>query len=104
MAANIHRGEIEVSIDGQKRILCLTLGALAGLESHFGVGDLPALAEKFSAGQFSSDDLIAILHAGLVGGGNTLSLEDVREMRVENGAAGYAAITAELLAATFGQE
>ena len=48
--ANRHRGEIEALIDGERRILCLTLGALAELETAFQADDLTALAERFATG------------------------------------------------------
>ena len=46
--------------------------------------------------------MIRILSAGLRGGGNLVSDEDVAEMSVEGGIAGLARLTGELLTATFG--
>ena len=37
---NLHRGEIEACLDGKPYRLCLTLGALAELESAFGDTDM----------------------------------------------------------------
>ncbi|RIK87095.1 MAG: transfer Agent [Hyphomicrobiales bacterium] len=102
MAANRRRGEIAARIDGQERILCLTLGALAELESAFAVDDLGALAQRFSAGRLSARDLIRVVGAGLRGGGMAVGDDEVAIMKAEGGAAGFAAIAAELLAATFG--
>ena len=62
---NHHRGEIEAEIGGRKRILVLTLGALAELESAFGDGDLVALAERFAQGRMSARDLIRIQYHGI---------------------------------------
>ncbi len=45
--ANLHRGEIDAILDGQPLRLCLTLGALAELESTFGNDDMLAVAERF---------------------------------------------------------
>jgi hypothetical protein len=39
---NRHRGEIEAELGGERMTLVLTLGALAELESAFGVDDLVA--------------------------------------------------------------
>lgn len=102
MMVNRRRGEIAATIGGSERCLCLTLGALASLEDALGAGDLQALAERLASGRLSARDLLAVIHAGLVGGGNALTLEDVAEMPVEGGLAGYAAIAAELLSVTFG--
>lgn len=99
--ANRHRGEIEALFDGERRVLCLTLGALAELETAFAVDSLTGLAERFSSGRLKADDLIRIIGAGLRGGGNLLSDEDVAGMTVADGLAGFARIAAELLQATF---
>ena len=100
--ANRHRGEIEALFDGERRVLCLTLGALAELETAFAVDSLTGLAERFSSGRLKAEDLIRIIGAGLRGGGNVFSDEDVAGMAVADGLAGFACIAAELLQATFG--
>jgi hypothetical protein len=100
--ANRHRGEIEADLDGELRVLCLTLGALAELETAFAVDSLTGLAERFSSGRLKADDLIRIIGAGLRGGGNLFSDEEVAAMAVADGLAGFARIAAELLQATFG--
>jgi hypothetical protein len=99
--ANRRRGEIEAEIDGERRILCLTLGALAELETAFAVDDLAGLAARFSAGRLKAADMIRILGAGLRGGGNLLSDEDVAASAIDGGIAGCAIIVRDLLAATF---
>jgi len=100
---NIHRGEIEAQIDGKKLILCLTLGALAELESALDASDLVSLGERFSTGKISARHLIIILGAGLRGGGNNISNEDLANLPIEGGLTGAAAIAARLLQATFGE-
>ncbi len=100
--ANRHRGEIEAVFDGERRVLCLTLGALAELETAFAVDSLTGLAERFSSGRLKAEDLIRIIGAGLRGGGNLFGDEDVAGMAVADGLAGFARIAAELLQATFG--
>ena len=104
MAANRRRGEIAAIIDGQERILCLTLGALAELESAFALDDLGALAQRFSSGRLSARDLIRVVGAGLRGGGAAVRDDEVAAMKAEGGVAGFAAIAAELLAVTFGAD
>ena len=102
MAANKRRGEIAATIDGQERVLCLTLGALAELESAFAVEDLGALAQRFATGRLSARDLTCVLGAGLRGGGWDVRDDEVAAMTVEGGISGFATIVAELLAVTFG--
>ncbi len=99
--SNAHRGEISALLDGRQYSLCLTLGALAELETAFGNEDLLALAERFESGRISADDAICIIGAGLRGCGNEISNEQVANMHVENAAAGFITIVVELLAATF---
>jgi hypothetical protein len=101
--ANCHRGEIEAEIGGARRKLVLTLGALAELESAFGADNLVALAERFGSGRLAARDLIRIIGAGLRGGGDAVTDDDVAHMPVTGGAAGYARIAVALLQATFGE-
>jgi hypothetical protein len=100
--ANRRRGEIEAVIDGERRILCLTLAALAELETAFAVDDLTGLAARFAEGRLRALDLARIIGAGLRGGGNVLSDEEVAAMSIEGGIYAYARVVADLLAATFG--
>ena len=98
---NAVRGEIAAELDGKTWTLCLTLGALANLESALEVDDLSMLTNKFSSGKLSSTDLLKIIHAGLNGGGHTISETEVANMKVESGISGYVSIAARLLEATF---
>ena len=100
--ANQHRGEIEACINGKTWKLCLTLGALAELESAFGDDDMLALAQRFEKGRLKADDAVRIIGAGLRGAGNAVSDDDVRGMRTEGGVLGIIDIVARLLTATFG--
>ncbi|PPD03691.1 MAG: transfer Agent [Methylocystis sp.] len=101
--ANNKRGEIDAVIDGERYTLCLTLGALAELESGFGANDLVGLASRFEERRLSARDILRIIGCGLRGAGNDIADEDVARMRVSEGLAGYVRIAAELLAATFGE-
>jgi hypothetical protein len=100
--ANLHRGEIDAVLDGQPMRLCLTLGALAELESTFGNDDMLAVAERFSRGRLSARDAVRIIGAGLRGAGNQVTDDVVARMRAEGGAAGFVDIVSRLLSATFG--
>ena len=100
--ANLHRGEIDAVLDGEPHRLCLTLGALAELESTFGNDDMLAVAERFSRGRLSARDAVRIIGAGLRGAGHQVTDDVVARMRAEGGAAGFVDIVSSLLAATFG--
>lgn len=102
--ANKYRGEICAVLDGRQWTLCLTLGALAELESTFAVVDMTGLIDRFSRGTLSARDATAILGAGLRGAGHKVGDDEVARMRADGGAAGFARIVAELLTATFGDE
>ena len=102
MTVNRRRGEIAAELDGRTRRLCLTLGALAGLEASYAADDLNQLVERFSRGRLSASDLICVIAAGLRGAGEDVDEEDVAAMSCDGGVAGFAAIVAELLGATFG--
>ena len=101
--ANAQRGEISAVFEGEQRVLCLTLGALAELEARLQAGDLVGLSERFSSGRVSARDLTAIIGAGLRGGGNAVTDEDLARMAIEGGLKGAAEIAARLLRATFGE-
>ncbi len=103
MAANRRRGEIEAAFDGVPRRLVLTLGALAELEAAFAVDDLTALAARFAEGRLSARDLTRLLGAGLRAGGLDIDDGEVAALTVDGGAAGFAAIAAALLTATFAE-
>ena len=100
--ANLHRGEIDATLDGEPFSLCLTLGALAELEDAFGDGDMLALAERFEKGRFSATDATRIIGAGLRGAGHDITDGAVAHMRADAGASGFVDIVARLLTATFG--
>lgn len=100
--ANRHRGEIEAELGGKRRTLCLTLGALAELESAFGADDLAALADRFGSGRISARDAIRVIGAGLRGAGEQISDEEAAALAASGAAAGYVRIVVDLLSATFG--
>lgn len=67
MAVNRARGEAALNIEGEERRLCLTLGALAELESALNAPGLEALAARLRS--LSAVDLVIVLAALLRGGG-----------------------------------
>lgn len=102
MTVNRRRGEVAAELDGKSYRLCLTLGALAELEAAYAADDLGALVERFSRGRLSALDMIRIVGAGLRGGGHDIADHEVGRLQAAGGVAGFAAIVAELLTATFG--
>ena len=99
--ANPWAGEVAVVIDGQRRVLKLTLGALAELEAGLQTGSLVDLVERFEAGGFSTRDVLALIVAGLRGGGWTGSASDLIAAEIEGGPLVAARAAAELLARAF---
>ena len=67
MVANGARGEVVAALAGSERRLCLTLGALAEIETGLGLEGLSGLAERMRA--LSARDLTVVLAALLRGGG-----------------------------------
>lgn len=65
--ANGVRGEVVARLAGAERTLCLTLGALAEIETGLGVAGMAALAERMRS--LSARDLMVVLAALLRGGG-----------------------------------
>ncbi len=68
MAANGARGEVEMVLAGRPRRLCLTLGALAELETAFAADGWEDLARRLRG--LSAKDLTVVLAALLRGGGD----------------------------------
>lgn len=100
---NPFAGEVTVTLDGVAHVAKLTLGALAELEAGLGEDSLIALVERFEAGRFSSRDVLALLVAGLRGGGWSGTAADLRTVDIGGGAVGAAQAAALLLARAFSQ-
>jgi hypothetical protein len=99
--ANPWRGEVTLVIDGEPRVLRLTLGALAELESGLGEGSLVDLVTRFEGSACSSRDVLALIVAGLRGGGWQGSARDLLAVEIEGGPLVAARVAAELLARAF---
>lgn len=99
--ANPHRGEVEIVIDGQPHIARLTLGAIAELEAASGAGSMVELVERFEAGRISGRDVMALVVAGLRGGGWTGTAADLIAADIAGGPLGAARVAAALIARAF---
>lgn len=95
-------GEVSLTLDGRPHVAKLTLGALAELEAALEAETLIKLVERFEAGRFSSRDVLALIVAGLRGGGWNGRAEDLRTVEIEGGPVEAARIAAQLLARAFG--
>jgi hypothetical protein len=100
--ANRRRGEIAATIDGRSYTLCLTLGALAELESAFAVEDMAGLGKCLGSGSLSAADLAKLLGAGLRGGGHAVGDAEILEWPAGCLPEAAAAV-AELISVTFGE-
>ncbi|MFT4961669.1 MAG: hypothetical protein ACI92Z_002762 [Paracoccaceae bacterium] len=99
LMANPWTGEVTLVIDGQQRVLKLTLGALAELEQALEVGSLVELVQRFEGGVFSSRDVLALIVAGVRGGGG--GGVDLANADIAGGPMAAARVAAELLARAF---
>lgn len=99
--ANPWTGEVALTIDGERRVMKLTLGALAELEAELESGSLVALVERFEAGGFSTRDVLALIVAGLRGGGWQGTAADLVSAEIEGGPIGAAQAAGQLLARAF---
>jgi hypothetical protein len=99
--ANPWAGEVELVIDGEARVMRLTLGALAELEAALEAGSLLDLVRRFEEGAFSARDVLALLAAGLRGGGETITAAELARAEIAGGPRAAARAAAELLARAF---
>lgn len=101
MTANRHRGEEELRLAGRGYILRPTFQALAEIEDEIGE-PLLALADRVLAGRVGTKDVLAMVRAGIRGGG----AEPPADLEGELLAAGLLAVTAQAMrwfrAAIFG--
>jgi len=99
--ANPWAGEVALWLDGQRHVAKLTLGALAELEAALEVGSLMELVERFESQRFSTRDVLALIVAGLRGGGWRGTAADLRTVEIGGGPIEAARVAAELLARAF---
>ena len=99
--ANPYAGEVAITLDGVRHVAKLTLGALAELEATMQAGSLVEMVERFEQGQFSSRDVLALVVAGLRGGGWRGTAQDLLVVQIGGGPVEAARAAAELLARAF---
>lgn len=99
--ANPYAGEVALTLDGQRHVAKLTLGALAELEVALETGSLVELVERFESRRFSTRDVLALVVAGLRGGGWQGSAADMLRVEIGGGPVEAAKVAAMLLARAF---
>lgn len=99
--ANPWEGEVEIELDGEVHVMKLTLGALAELEAGMEADSLVAMVERFETGAFSTRDVLALIVAGLRGGGWQGNTRDLLTVEVEGGPVAAARLAGQLLARAF---
>lgn len=99
--ANPYAGEVEVVVDGVRHRCKLTLGALAELEAGLATGSLVDLVRRFEGAGFSGADVLAVIVAGLRGGGWQGTAADLVRADIAGGPIGAARAAAMLLARAF---
>ena len=80
---NAPRGEVALSLGGAPHRLCLTLGALAEIETALGLGSLAELEARLR--RLSAADILAVLAALLRGGGNPVTQERLAALPLDLG-------------------
>ncbi len=99
--ANPWAGEVAIVLDGERHVAKLTLGALAELEAGLQAGSLLDLVERFETGRFTTRDVLALIVAGLRGGGWPGTAADLMKVEIGGGPIEAARAAAELLARAF---
>jgi hypothetical protein len=99
--ANPFAGEVAIWLDGQRHVAKLTFGVLAELETALEAGSLVELVERFETQRFSTRDVLALIVAGLRGGGWQGNAADLRTVEIGGGPMQAARAAAELLARAF---
>lgn len=98
---NPYAGEVALVVNGERHVLKLTLGALAELEEALRAESLVELVERFENGRYSVRDVLALILAGLRGGGWKGDAETLAGAEIAGGPVEAARVAAQLLARAF---
>lgn len=98
---NPFAGEVTLTIDGRPHVLRLTLGALAELEASLKAGSLMELVQRFDEARFSTRDVLALIVAGLRGGGWQGQARDLMQAQIDGGPMAASRAAARLLTLAF---
>ena len=98
---NPWQGEVALTLDGERLVMKLTLGALAEMEDAL-EGSFVELVERFEGGDVRTRDVLALIVAGLRGGGWRGTTEDLLSAEIHGGPLEAARLAGQLLARAFG--
>jgi hypothetical protein len=101
VGSNPYAGEVTLLLDGHPHVAKLTLGALAELETALAEDSLIGLVTRFEQGRYNSRDVLALIVAGLRGGGWQGTAADLRSVEIAGGMIAAATVAAQLLARAF---
>jgi formyltetrahydrofolate synthetase len=96
MFPNAARGETTLMVDGRPRRLCVTLGAMAALESAFGAESIVEVAARLAAP--SSRDLMAVVKVLAAHGGDSPDAVEFEKLDIDPTEAARAVAAAFALA------
>lgn len=99
--ANPWAGEVSLTLDGVPHRLKLTLGALAELEANLNTGTLIDMVSRFEGDAFSTRDVLALVVAGLRGGGWEGHAGDLLKVEIAGGPLEAAKAAALMLTRAF---
>jgi hypothetical protein len=98
--ANPFAGEVDLRVNGITHSCKLTLGALAEMEAG-SILSMVDLVARFEGGQVTSADVLALIVAGLRGGGWQGTAADLLTADIAGGPVKAAQVAALLLARAF---
>ena len=98
---NPFAGEVTITLDGVPHRAKLTLGALAELEAALESGSLVDLISRCEAQHVTTRDVLALVVAGLRGGGWQGTAADLLRVEIGGGPLGAAQCAAQLLTRAF---
>ncbi len=99
--ANPWAGEVVLRLDGERHVAKLTLGALAELEERLGAQSLSELVARFEGDALRAGDVLALVVAGLRGGGWSGDEKDLITAEIDGGVVEAARVAAQLLSRAF---
>lgn len=82
------RGEVSLDVAGQKRVLCLTLGALAEIESAFGCESLADLQARMR--RLTAAELLQLVSILMKGAGEHVEPDELARLNIQPAAAALA--------------
>ena len=99
--ANRHRGEVVGKINGRRRIMRLSLSALAQLENCYGDIDILQLLSRFAEDGMRANDIDNVLRAALRATKDELAVSGA-PLDVEGGHGAAQRLATELIERAFG--